>query len=119
MSGCVELQQGLVAPVGGCGVEAFPHAAIAATAAAGGGLGRWCAQAQAVGLGARLRSLVLVASRYVVGYKRIYPRLVVWKEIDDPLARLAAHRRNLEVIMIANPANIAAVFFRTSSASSY
>jgi len=63
----------------------------------------------AMKLESRLRNLVLLASRYVVGYKRFYPRLVVWKEIADPVARLEAHRRNLEMMMMSKPENIDAL----------
>ena len=43
-----EHEHGLVAPVVGGGVEAFPDAAVAATAAAGGGLGGRFAQGDAL-----------------------------------------------------------------------
>ena len=63
----------------------------------------------AMHLGPRLLNLVLVASRFVPNFQRVYPRLVVWKEIADPVERIAAHKRNLELMMFARPENIDAL----------
>lgn len=60
-------------------------------------------------VGPRLRNLLLAASRFVSGYKRVYPQLVTWKGIADPQQRLAAHRVNLARIMMAREANIDAL----------
>ena len=57
----------------------------------------------------RLRNFVLAGSRFNLDASRHFPQLVSWKEIEDPEARLAGHRRNLEIMMIANPANIDAL----------
>jgi pimeloyl-ACP methyl ester carboxylesterase len=39
----------------------------------------------------------------------VYPRLLPWKKLDSPDARLAVHRQNLEILMIADPNNIDAL----------
>jgi pimeloyl-ACP methyl ester carboxylesterase len=63
----------------------------------------------AVHLGPRLRNLVLAASRYVRGYKRVYPKLIGWKAIPDPLERLAAHKVNLGLMMMGHAEHIDAL----------
>lgn len=63
----------------------------------------------AMKLEGRLRNLVLAGSRFNIDLTRHFPQLVSWKEIEDPEARLAGHRRNLEIMMIANPENIDAL----------
>ena len=72
-------------------------------------LGGPIATSLAASLGPRLRNLVLAASRYVSGFKRVYPDLVSWRKLQDPIERLAGHRRNLELMMIAHPENIDAL----------
>ena len=57
----------------------------------------------------RLRNLVLVAARFALDPNRVRTRLVSWKNIDDPAARLVIHQRNLEILMMANPGNIDAL----------
>ena len=72
-------------------------------------LGGPIATSLAAHLGPRLRNLVLAASRYVPGFKRVYPELVSWRKLEDPVERLAGHRRNLELMMLAYPENIDAL----------
>lgn len=60
----------------------------------------------AMKLEGRLRNLVLTGSRFKIDLSREFPQLVSWKEIEDPEARLAGHRRNLEIMMIAHQAHI-------------
>ncbi len=60
----------------------------------------------AMKLEGRLRNLVLTGSRFNIDLSREFPQLVSWKEIEDPEARLAGHRRNLEIMMIADQAHI-------------
>ena len=72
-------------------------------------LGGPIATSLAASLGPRLRNLVLAASRYVPGFKRVFPELVSWRKLDDPVERLAGHRRNLELMMLAYPENIDAL----------
>lgn len=77
------------------------------------------ASSLAMHLGPRLRNLILAASRYVVGYQRVYPELITWKNIADPQQRLAAHRVNLGRIMMAREENIdaLAVYLQASNAA--
>lgn len=72
-------------------------------------LGGPIATSLAAGLGPRLRNLILAASRYVPGFQRVFPELVSWKKLADPIERLAGHRRNLELMMLAHPENIDAL----------
>ena len=60
----------------------------------------------AMKLEGRLRNLVLTGSRFNIDLSGEFPQLVSWKEIEDPEARLAGHRRNLEIMMIADQAHI-------------
>jgi pimeloyl-ACP methyl ester carboxylesterase len=57
-------------------------------------------------LGPRVRHFVVAGSRFVKDTELEYPTLVNWKAIADPAGRLAAHRRNLSIMMIANERNI-------------
>jgi pimeloyl-ACP methyl ester carboxylesterase len=56
--------------------------------------------------GMRVRRLVLTAARFVLEDRHVFPKLQRWKDLSDEAARMAAHKRNLELMMIANPANI-------------
>jgi 2-hydroxy-6-oxonona-2,4-dienedioate hydrolase len=57
-------------------------------------------------LGARARTLVLVGSGGL-GIRRKTPiELVTWRDLPDAAARREAHRQNLAILMIADPANI-------------
>lgn len=57
-------------------------------------------------LGARVRHFVLAGSRFVLDPEHNFPKLVYWKNLEDPAQRLEAHRRNLEIMMIADPSKI-------------
>jgi len=59
--------------------------------------------------GMRVRRLVLSAARFILENRHVFPKLERWKELPDEAARMAAHRRNLELMMIADPANIDAL----------
>lgn len=72
-------------------------------------LGGPIATSLAADLGPRLRNLILSASRYIHGFKRVFPELVSWRKLDDPVERLAGHRRNLELMMMADPQKIDAL----------
>jgi pimeloyl-ACP methyl ester carboxylesterase len=63
----------------------------------------------------RIRHLFLASTRFVVVPENAYPPLVDWKAVEDPLARLAAHRRNLELVMIADPARVDALAVQVQS----
>jgi pimeloyl-ACP methyl ester carboxylesterase len=60
-------------------------------------------------LQSRVNNLVLVAARFALHPRRVRTQLVSWRNIDDPAARLAVHRKNLEILMIADPRNIDAL----------
>jgi pimeloyl-ACP methyl ester carboxylesterase len=59
--------------------------------------------------GLPVRHLVLSAARFVLEDRNVFPKLARWKELTDEDARMAAHRRNLELMMIADPAHIDAL----------
>lgn len=63
----------------------------------------------------RVRHLFLASSRFVVVPENAYPALADWKAAEEPLARLAAHRRNLELVMIADPARVDALAVQVQS----
>lgn len=56
--------------------------------------------------GLRVRRLVLTAARFILEDRHVFPALVRWKDLEDEAARMAAHRRNLELMMIADPAQV-------------
>jgi len=60
-------------------------------------------------LGGRIRHLVLAGTRFVFDEALVYPQLVNWKDCKDPAERLAAHRRNLQIMMIADPDRVDAL----------
>lgn len=60
-------------------------------------------------LGGRIRHLVLAGTRFVFDEPLIYPQLVNWKDYRDPVERLDAHRRNLQIMMIADPDRVDAL----------
>lgn len=60
-------------------------------------------------LKSRLDNLVLAGARFAQHPKRVRPRLMPWKRLDDPAARLTVHRKNLEILMLADPLNIDAL----------
>ena len=57
-------------------------------------------------LGARAQSLVLVGSGGLGIPRGATIELSSWRELPTQAEQMAAHRRNLEVLMIADPANI-------------
>jgi pimeloyl-ACP methyl ester carboxylesterase len=59
--------------------------------------------------GLPVRHLVLSAARFVLEDRNVFPTLARWKDLTDEAGRLAAHRRNLELMMIADPARIDAL----------
>ena len=59
--------------------------------------------------GLRVRKLVLTAARFILEGRDVFPKLARWKDLPDEAGRMAAHRRNLELMMIADPANIDAL----------
>ena len=63
----------------------------------------------------RIRHLFLASTRFVVVPENAYPPLEDWKTAEDPLTRLAAHRRNLELVMIADPARVDALAVQVQS----
>ena len=62
-----------------------------------------------VSSGLRVRRLVLSAARFVLEDRHVFPALVRWKDLPEEVARMAAHRRNLELMMIADPAHVDAL----------
>lgn len=60
-------------------------------------------------LGGRIRHLVLAGTRFVFDEALVYPQLVNWKDYSDPVERLDAHRRNLQIMMIADPDRVDAL----------
>lgn len=64
----------------------------------------------AVAIGARLQdrlsNLVLAGPRLTSFTGAADLPMVSWRKIEDPAQRIAAHRRNLEMLMLANPASI-------------
>ena len=63
----------------------------------------------------RVGNLVLVAARFALDPKRVRTRLVTWRKIKNPVERLQAHRRNLEILMLADPRNIDALALHLQS----
>lgn len=60
-------------------------------------------------LGERLGHLILLANCFVPDFQRVFPTLVSWREIEDPVERRLAHQRNLEIMMIADPDKVDAL----------
>ncbi len=75
---------------------------------AGFSFGASCSAALAHAMGEQMRKLVLVCSgRNMTGVTRNQLEdFIKWRDFESREQRDAAHRRNLEVIMIADPANI-------------
>ena len=88
----VDLQQRFLSPVFGRIEETFPHAAVAAAPAAGGGLGRRGAQRQALGPGLLLQRLEHGAGRGGVGGAGGHLHPWFWRH-DWLRALVAAARR--------------------------
>ena len=65
----------------------------------------------------RVGHYVLAASRFVLEDRNVFPRLVPWKQFEDPSERLAAHRRNLELMMITDPDRIDALALHIQSSN--
>jgi len=63
----------------------------------------------------RVRHYVLAASRFVLEDRNVFPRLMAWKSFEDPVERLAAHRRNLELMMITNVDRVDALALQIQS----
>ncbi len=57
----------------------------------------------------RLANFVLIGSRFTHFSPRPPIPLVSWRKLPDPAAQLAAHRTNLGLLMMGNPANIDAL----------
>ena len=57
-------------------------------------------------LGPRAQHLVLVGPAGLGVPQRLRDELVRWRHLDDQSARRAAHRRNLEILMIADPGHV-------------
>ena len=68
-------------------------------------------------LDGRVRNYVLAASRFVLEDRNVFPRLVPWKKFEDPIERLAAHRRNLELMMIKDIDRIDALALHIQSSN--
>jgi len=66
----------------------------------------------------RLRNLALLGARFVLYSQRVNLHLVAWKKIADPAERLAAHRSNVEIMMMADPRNVdaLAVYLQSTNA---
>lgn len=75
---------------------------------AGFSFGATCSAALSHAMDGQVRKLVLVSSgRNMTGVTRAkIDDFIKWRDFESRAERDAAHRRNLEVIMIANPANI-------------
>lgn len=75
---------------------------------AGFSFGASCSSALAHAMGGQIRKLVLVCSgRNMTGVTRgRVDEFIKWRDFESRAERDAAHRRNLEVIMIADPARI-------------
>lgn len=53
--------------------------------------------------GPQVRHYVMTGSRFVLDPEYEFPALTNWKKLEDPEARLAAHRSNLMAVMLAKP----------------
>lgn len=65
--------------------------------------------------GMRVGKLVLTAARFILEDRHVFPKLARWKDVPDEAGRMAAHGRNLELMMIADPANIDALALQIQS----
>jgi pimeloyl-ACP methyl ester carboxylesterase len=69
-------------------------------------------------LAGRLRNVAMLGPRFTHFAQRRNLPLIKWRQIEDPVERLAAHRTNLEMMMVADPKNAdaLAVYLQSTNA---